>query len=209
MHRGGRVRDAARGILPTAAATLAVLAALGCGEREAPAVDTSRPAVAAKCAQDAPPVVTPGGVGVVKLGEPVTAAECPTRDTTWMASEGVRERGAAVTIGGGILVLLSDSASGRLTRIITTDRAFRTERGIGVGSTVGDLRRAHGRVCLTLGEGEVVVSAAQLPGLSFATTADYGSVARIGADLEAAAVPDSARITRMWIFDGESLCGAS
>lgn len=156
------------------------------------------------------PTLTAGGIGAVRIGSPLAAAEgrCEMRDTTFTLGEGIDENGRVVDLGsdGSVLVLTNDQ--GNVTRIIVEDATVRTERGLGVGSTVGELRQAHGMLCAAVGEGIVVVSSGNLGAISFATDADM-SVVRRGASLDADAIPDDARITRMWAYEGRALCGAS
>ena len=188
---------------------LLVAGAIACTRDEPVAeFDTNSPeAVEARCAGSLAPVVTAGGIGPVRLGErPSSIAErCPVRDTT-LSMEGTAEAAVLVRVAGGSVVALTGKDS-TITRIIVSDTAYRTERGVGVGSTVGDLRLGHGRICATTGEGEIVVAAAQMPGVSFATSAPAGSIA--GIEDDASVVPDTTRITRLWIYDGQSLCGGS
>jgi hypothetical protein len=81
-----------------------------------------------------------------------------------------------------------------------TTPLYRTRSGLGVGSRVSELRRAHGRLCATIDEGWVVVHAPRLPGVAFATSMDYAEAVARSAELQpsAAAVPDSAHVVQMW-----------
>ena len=129
-------------------------------------------------------------------------------DTAYTA-EGTSEHGLIVRAGAVRLLVLAGGPDSTVSRIMVTDSVVKTDRGVGVGSTVGDLRRAHGRVCATLGEGEVVVAAAAIPGIAFATSAAAAPGGRAALEHDAALVPDSARITRLWIYDGETRCGGT
>ena len=153
--------------------------------------------------------VTAGGVGPVRIGESLEQAEarCTVRDTSFTLGEGATENGQVVELDGSSVVVLTNAA-GNVTRIIVEDPSVRTERGLGVGSTVGELREAHGQLCAALGEGIVVVSSGSLGPISFATDADFGTVAR-GASIDVDAIPAETRITSLWVYEGRALCGAS
>ena len=189
--------------------------ALGCGGAERPAPSGDTPAVARRdsggsaqpngCGGDrAPAVVGPGFVGPLRVGGRLgdVPPACAVRDTSYTLGEGMTEHGWVVELpGGGSGVAetrgaVRDSAIARV--YVHTDRA-RTEGGVGVGSTVGELRRAHGATCAAAGEGRMVVGARALGGLSFMTDAAVGG----GSE-----VPDGARITRIIVLDpASSLCG--
>ena len=209
----------ARRALVTLVALAATLAA-ACSRRDASnAGDTGDTGAGAggPCDFDPPPVLTAGGVGPVRVGQPLAdSLESCAHDTTWTA-EGLTETAQVVRVGDGSVIALiaaggSSAAPGEnIARIIVEDEQFRTERGVGVGSTVGDLRQQHGRICATLGEDEVVVASASMPGISFATTVDPRAIPGGAAALsrDPGLVPDSARIERLWVYDGDSLCGGS
>ena len=189
---------------------LLAIAAVACTREEPVAeLDTNSPeAVEARCSGPSAPVVTAGGIGPVRLGvRPSEIAErCPVRDTT-LAVEGKEEPATLVRVAGGSVVAMTSGVDSTIMSIIVTDTSYRTERGVGVGSTVGDLRLGHGRICALTGHGEVVVAAAQMPGVTFATSASAGAIR--GVDDDAGLLPDTTRITRLWIDDGQSLCGGS
>jgi hypothetical protein len=133
---------------------------------------------------------------------------CAPRDTVFRR-EGTPERASIVRFGTHSLVALTTGTPDTaITGIIITDSAFHTERGIGVGKTVGDLRRSYGRICAALGEGEVVAYASQLPGVYFATNARVSAGMKRSAEgrLSASALPDSTPITRFWVADTTSSC---
>jgi hypothetical protein len=191
-----------------------VLAALaGCKRDRAatPAGDSATAATGDACTGGAPPILTAGGVGPVRLGGRPSdvASRCPVRDTA-ISLEGTAENARAIRLDGRTVVALLGPDS-TISRIIVRDGAFRTERSIGVGSTVGEVRQAYGRICAAIGEGSVVISAAGLSGLSFETTVAPARLPRGGRTVERdpTVIPDSAHVRSLWIYDGESLCGGS
>lgn len=191
------------------------IATSGCqGEHEAPPAAASGEARPADPCAGPSATLTPGGVGAVKLGATVRALRgvCFVADTAISLGEGMTERGHRVRVGSGSLIALSTgTADTSITRVIIRDSAYRTERGIGIGSTVGQLRQAHGRICASIGEGRVVVASAALPGLSFETSLGLADVPGGPRALERdpGAIPDDATITAAWAYDGPTLCGGS
>lgn len=192
----------------------AVLGAAACGQgadesREAAraSADTAaQRALADRCTRGAARL-SAGGVGAVRLGARLAdvAGACTVRDTT-LESEGMAERAHVVAVGGGrVVAVTSGTTDTSVVRIIVADPAFRTENGAGVGQTLGELRRAHGRICAFAGEGRMVVQAASLPGISFGTAAPVSAAAT----RDPAALPDSVRLESAWITDAQTPCGAS
>ncbi|HEX6059923.1 MAG TPA: hypothetical protein VFZ11_13010 [Gemmatimonadaceae bacterium] len=198
-----------------AAAAAAALLACG-GSDEAADTTAARDAAPDPCA-DASTQVSPAGIGPLRIGERVGALppSCGARDTTFTLGEGIMETGSVVSIGGApVLAMTSGSAEGVVSRIIVEDPAFRTELGVGVGSTVADLRRAQGRICAFEGEGNTVVQAASMPGVSFQigwSSADAPDelLNEVFGGAEPSAAIDTARITTLWIFENRSACGGS
>lgn len=198
-------------------AALLAAAALGAcgdrGEREAAGVDTADVAPpAAVATTDActlgPAEVDANGVGGVRLG--MTAAEvertCPSADTAVTVGEGIVEPALVVTVGTAraIAVVGDDN---RVDRVMVPVRGP-TANGVGVGSRVGALRRLHGRVCGMVGEGRIVVAAARLPGVSFATSLDVARWAGDEAALAAGRLPDTTRLTALWVHGEPTACAA-
>jgi hypothetical protein len=152
-------------------------------------------------------VIDSAGIGPVLLGARVAAlsARCAVADTS-ISLEGMPERAHVITVAGRPLVALSTGTPDTsIIRVITTDAAFRTPGGVGAGSSVEALRLAHGPLCAAQGEGNFVVTAAELPGVSFAI--DWNPPP--SRDPSAAQTPfpggdpgtalDASRITRVWV----------
>jgi hypothetical protein len=179
--------------------------------RESAGVESTAAAEAAPTCEGArtPPVST-AGLGPVRLHERISMLPrtCTPRDTAF-TREGTKERASIIRFGAHSLVALTTGTPDTsIKSIFITDSAFHTERGIGVRSSVGDLRRIYGRICAAVGEGAVVTYASQLPGVYFATSAKPPAEMRraAGGRLSPSTIPDSARITRFWVADSASSC---
>jgi hypothetical protein len=175
--------------------------------------DTARGgAVADACAPNGQvPAVTSGGIGVARLGVPVrdVGQSCTTRDTTFSLGEGIQEHGAVIEFAGHRVLALVEN--GVISRLIVADSAFRTERGLGVGSSVAQLRQAYGRLCGAVGEGTVAVWLAGLPNVSFGLDtrlSDLGSASTRVSD-DPSVIPDTARVTSLWVIPEGVACGGS
>jgi len=175
--------------------------------------DTGRGgAVADACAPNGlVPAVTSGGIGVARLGAPVrdVGRSCTTRDTTFSLGEGIQEQGGVIEFAGHRVLALVEN--GAISRLIVADSAFRTERGLGVGSSVAQLRQAYGRLCGAVGEGTVAVWLAGLPNVSFGLDtrlSDLGSASTRVSD-DPSVIPDTARVTSLWIITEGVACGGS
>ncbi len=175
--------------------------------------DTSgRAPVADACAPNGRvPAVTSGGIGVARIGAAVrdVGQSCTTRDTTFSLGEGIQEQGAVIEFAGHRVLALV--ANGAISRLIVADSAFRTERGLGVGSSVAQLRQSYGRLCGAVGEGTVAVWLAGLPNVSFGLDtrlSDLGSASTRVSD-DPSVIPDTARVTSLWVITEGVACGGS
>ena len=166
-------------------------------------------------APDASVIIDSVGIGPILRGTRISAASsrCTVKDTTLVMSEGMSERAHLIPIGERMLTVLTTGTSDTsIIRVITQDRRFRTVGGVGVGSSVQALRLAHGSICAARAEGEFVVMAANLPGVSFAI--DWNPPP--SREPSAAETPfpggdpgtalDDARITKAWVHGVSGAC---
>ena len=156
------------------------------------------------------PTLTAVGVGPVRIGARLASISdrCTVRDTSFSLGEGIQENGRVVSFGSSsaALIVSRDSAQ-TIERIIVADSSIRTDAAIGVGKTVGAMRAAYGRLCAAAGEGRIIVGVPPLPGVSFGTSASLREIANVESRPEA--IPDSARITGIWVYGGRAACGGS
>ena len=88
-------------------------------------------------------------------------------------------------------------------RISVNDSQFKTNVGIGVGSTLGEIRRWYKVDWITFGEGPLVARVEQI-GMSFAL--DYSTPPQEWYTThDAALIPDSARVVSILITDVEAI----
>lgn len=149
--------------------------------------------------------VTRYGVGPLRLDMKAgdVRSLCPeARDTTWQGQEGLAERGLLVRLAGNPVVAVLDG--GTVRRILMDTVGLRTGAGVGVGSTLAELRGRYGRMCAGEAEGRVAVWSPAAPGISFGL--DSTAVAAAPQAIDAGILPDSARVDEMWVRQGTDDC---
>jgi hypothetical protein len=156
------------------------------------------------------PTLTATGVGPVRVGARLSTISdrCTVRDTAFSLGEGIQENGRVVSLGrSSAALIVSRDSNPTIERIIIADSSIRTDAGIGVGKTVGALRAAYGRLCAATGEGRIIVGVPPLPGVSFGTSAALRSGVDVTANPET--IPDTTRVTAIWVYGGRAACGGS
>ena len=157
-------------------------------------------------------LITSKGIGPAQLGVTVDSMNklCTLRDSALRADEGQPANGRAISVGEGsapILIFMDDTKR-TIRQATTTDPFFRTTGGVGIGSTVADLRQNHKQLCGNLGPTGIEVWAKSLPGVVFGTTAYPPKMPKGGSGLKsgAAAVPDTAQITFVSVSTATRSC---
>jgi hypothetical protein len=141
------------------------------------------------------------GIGPVRLGMKADAlrSACPeARDTAWKA-EGMAEKGLVVSLGGRAVVARLEGDS--VTRVLALAPELRTPAGVGIGSTIGDLRNRYGRLCAVEAEGKVAVWSPNAPGVSFGVEAPAPAA-------PADSLPDEQKVSSLWIHGKDTPCPA-
>lgn len=163
-----------------------------------------------RCA--APVVARREGIGPFAFGDSLdtsAGAPCVAGDTS-ISFAGLPIRARIVRAGGATFALVV--TAGRLTHAFVRDSGVATDRGIRVGSSMADVRRAYGRICALHGGLRVVANAAAAPEIRFVVDGrgwrPPGAV--LSVDTLGALVPDEARVALWMTHDfariGESLC---
>ena len=146
-------------------------------------------------------LITSKGIGPAQLGVSLDSLNklCTVRDSALREDEGQPANGKAISVGEGSapILLFIDDAKQTLRSGTTGNPFFRTTTGVGVGSTVAELRTNHALMCGDLGPTGIEVWTTSFPGVVFGTTAYPPKMPKGGSGLKrgAAAVPDTAQIT--------------
>jgi hypothetical protein len=146
-------------------------------------------------------LITSKGIGPAQLGISLDSLNklCTVRDSALREDEGQPPNGKAISVGEGSapILLFIDNAKSTIRSATTGNPFFRTTTGVGVGSTVAELRTNHAQMCGDLGPAGIEVWSTSFPGVVFATTAYPQKMPKAGSGLKrgASAVPDTAQIT--------------
>jgi hypothetical protein len=171
------------------------------GARDAPAASPAAGIISDNVIRD-------DRVGAVRLG--MTADELRreipgARDTTLVMPDGGQERAVLVPMGDDRAIAAIVGARG-VEQIVVRDPGFSTERGLGVGTRLGELRAAYGQECAELlGGGRAAVTFATAPSIAFALSAtapaDTARLRQLPSVL-----PDSARVTELRVRQQRVQC---
>lgn len=146
-------------------------------------------------------LITSKGIGPAQLGLSLDSLNnlCSVRDSALREDEGQPATAKAISVGEGSapVLLFVDEAKKTIRSATTTDPFFRTTTGVGVGSTVAELRANRTKMCGDLGPTGIEIWTTSFPGVVFGTTAYPPKMPKGGSGLKrgAAAVPDTAQIT--------------
>jgi hypothetical protein len=145
-------------------------------------------------------LITSKGIGPGQLGVSLDSLNklCTVRDSALRQDEGQPANGRAISVGEGSapILLFVDEAKRTIRQATTADPFFRTTTGVGVGSTIAELRANRARMCGDLGPTGIEVWTTSFPGVVFGTTAYPPKMPNGGSGLKrgAGAVPDTAQI---------------
>lgn len=157
-------------------------------------------------------LITSKGIGPAQLGVSLDSLNklCTVRDSALREDEGQTANGKAISVGEGSapILLFIDNAKQTLRSATTGNPFFRTTTGVGVGSTVAELRANHSLMCGDLGPAGIEVWTTSFPGVVFGTTAYPPKMPKGGSGLKrgAAAVPDTAQITFATVTTASRQC---
>ena len=196
----------------SAATTLGLALLAGCGDdRERARADSARAQLAATCGKAADAVVSPRGIGRVRIGASLgeVGTICPLADTgTAETRRDPAERSVPLRVEERLMLLRVSRDT--IVGISTADDAFRTDRGVGVGTQLRTLRFAYGPLCAFSSSDGLTVQVERLDGIAF----DVGSLPQrlepgVVVPLPSDSLSDQSRITRVRIGRIPSRCAAA
>lgn len=185
---------------------------LGCGDdRDAARVDSLRAHLAVTCGRAADAVISARGIGRVRIGSSLAevGAVCPVADTgTVETRRDPAERSVPLRIEDRLMLLRVSRDT--IVGISTADAAFRTDRGVGVGSQLRTLRFAYGPLCAFTSTDGPTIQVERLDGIAF----DVGSLPQrlepgVVIPLPPDSLSDQSRITRVRVGRIPSRCAAA
>jgi hypothetical protein len=123
------------------------------------------------------------------------------RDTTWL-QQGTRHRGSLIPVANGNALAIIGQDT--VVRVEVAHPSIHTAEGLGVGTTMEQLRATYGLPCADVTAGRVVVWFGSAPGLRFAINTPAANPAQIRDNPDR--IPNTAEVTRWWLSRDVEIC---
>jgi hypothetical protein len=204
MHTPARVSS------PFLAAVLLVVGACGGDAPQEGGEDDGTSRFVGACNEQA--VIGGDRVGPLRVGAPMRRlpTSCAARDTTFSLRAGTPGSGFVVDMGSvPVVAITTGTTDSTVHRIIVTKPGLKTAAGIGIGSTMAELRQKYGRLCGEFGgSGLIGIRADSVPGVVFAMSGSADSLRPVQQLLErdASPVSDAAQVVSMWLVGADTRC---